>query len=241
MIDGKRVLGLVTARGGSKGLPGKNVRDLCGKPLIAWTIEAGLHSDAIDDLVLSTDSEEIAEVGQRHGAEVPFRRPAELASDTASSIDVVIHALDWLRGQGRDYDLLVLLEPTSPLREARDIDAALRQMLDHGATAIAGVCRADTVHPAFMFRKALAGRLVPYLTHSADAVRRQEVEPLFYLEGTVYASTVPAVRERRGFYHDDTIGYEVPKWKAPEIDDIVDFLFVEAIMKHRGLHRRGTA
>ena len=238
MIDGKRVLGLITARGGSKGLPGKNIRPLCGKPLIAWTIEAGERASAIDDLVLSTDSEEIVEVARRHGAEVPFLRPAELASDTASSIDVVMHALDWLRAKGREYDLLVLLEPTSPLREAADIDAALRQMLDAGAVAIAGVCRADTVHPAFMFRRGRGERLEPFMQKSAESLRRQDVEPLFFLEGSVYASTIPAFRERRGFYHGDTLGYEVPKWKAPEIDDIVDFMFVEAIMKHRGWDRQ---
>ena len=234
MIDGSRVLGLITARGGSKGLPGKNVRDLCGRPLIAWTVDAARRSDAIDDLVVSTDSEEIAAAARQAGAEVPFIRPAALATDTATSIDVVEHALNWLAARDRTYDLLVLLEPTSPLREPGDIDAALRQMLDAGASAVVSVCRADAVHPAFMYRRDSRFRLTPLMPDSATDPRRQDTEAVYFLEGTVYAARIRALLERRTFCHDGTVGYEVPKWKSPEIDDLVDFLLVESIIKSRG-------
>ena len=236
MIEGKRVLGLITARGGSKGLPGKNVRDLCGHPLIAWTVAAALGAEPIDDVVVSTDSPDIAAVAKRYGAEVPFMRPSKLAGDTATSMDVVAHALDRLREAGREYGYLVLLEPTSPLREAADIDLALRRLIDTGAVSIVGVARAGSVHPAFMYRSGADGRLLPFLpVPDRESLRRQDTEPVFFLEGTVYASRLPDLIERGGFYHADCVGYEVPKWKSPEVDDIIDFLLVEAIMKHRGV------
>jgi N-acylneuraminate cytidylyltransferase/CMP-N,N'-diacetyllegionaminic acid synthase len=235
MINGLRVLGFVTARGGSKGLPGKNLRDLCGKPLIAWSIETALRSETIDELVVSTDSQEIADVSRRYGAEVPFLRPSALATDTATSIAVVAHAIDWLRAAGREYDILVLIEPTSPLRETHDVDAAVRQMIDAQAGAIVSVCRADATHPAFIYRKGAGERLTPYDIELATSPRRQDVEPMFFLEGTVYASKIGTLLERGTFCHEGTVGYEVPKWKSPEVDDIVDFLLIEAIMRHRGL------
>ncbi len=234
MIGQQRVLGLITARGGSKGLPGKNTRLLCGRPLIAWTVDAARASSCLDAVVVSTDDAGIAEAARAAGAEVPFLRPAALASDTASSIDAVLHALDTLAAEGREFQVLVLLEPTSPLREASDIDAAVQQLATSGADAVVSVCRAEGAHPSFMFRMDERGAVTPYLTVPPTGVRRQDIEPLFYLEGTVYVSTVAALRETRAFCHDRTVAYEVPKWKALEIDDEDDFVMVQAIAKHRG-------
>jgi len=235
MIAGKKVLGLIPARGGSKGLPGKNVRDLCGRPLIRWTIDAALGSGCTDALVVTTDSEDIADAARAGGAEVPFLRPTELATDTASSIDVVIHAIDWLRAVGREFDIVILLEPTSPLREASDIQAGLSLLLSSGAGSVVGVCRAESVHPAFMYRQDAGDRLVPFLDVQPTGLRRQDIEPVFYLEGTLYASWIDVIRDRRSFYHDDTVGYEVPKWKSIEIDDMTDFVMAEAVARHKGL------
>ncbi len=235
MIEGFKVLGLVTARGGSKGLPGKNIRDLCGKPLIAWTIDAARAATCLDAIVVSTDDPEIAAVAERYGAEVPFLRPAELAADTASSIDVVIHAIDFLAATGRVFDLVVLLEPTSPLREASDIDNGLSLMLSSGADAVVSVCRAECAHPAFMYRQRPDARLVPFMDQQPTGLRRQEIESVFFLEGTLYASRVDVLKTKRSFYHEGTIAYEVPKWKSIEIDDLDDFVMVEALTKHKGL------
>jgi len=185
--------------------------------------------------VVSTDDEQIAAVAAAAGAELPFLRPPDLAGDTASSIDVVIHAADFLQSKGRVFDIVLLMEPTSPLREVADIQVALRRMVDTGATAIVSVCRAESTHPAFMFRSNDKGRLKPFLSTSPTGLRRQEIEPMFYLDGTLYASTVEALRQRRSFYHEDTLAYEVPKWKALEIDDIEDFQMVEAIAKYKEL------
>lgn len=235
MIDGFKVLGLIPARGGSKGLPGKNIRHLCGRPLIAWTIDAARASRCLDAVVVSTDDDGIAAIAASHGAEVPFGRPAELAGDNASSIDVVIHAIDLLAAAGRVFDLVVLLEPTSPLREASDIDNGLSRMLSLGASAVVSVCRAESAHPAFMYRQRPDARLVPFMEQQPTGLRRQEIEPLFFLEGTLYASRIDVLKAKRSFYHEDTIAYEVPKWKSLEIDDLDDFLMVEALAKHKGL------
>lgn len=229
-----KVLCLVTARGGSKGLPGKNIRPLLGKPLIAWSIEAGLRASSADALVVSTDDEAIAQAARDAGARVPFMRPAELARDTASSIDVVLHAIDWLAATGEYYDVVVLLEPTSPLRDSVDIEAALDLMIGHDAGAVVSVCRAESIHPAFMYRRDANGRLQPFLERQPTGLRRQEIEPLYFLEGTVYTSRIDVLRARRSFYHEDTVGYEVPRWKSLEIDELDDFLMVEALLKHKG-------
>lgn len=234
MIDQQSVIGIITARGGSKQLPHKNTRELCGKPLIAWSIEASLQSRCLDELVVSTDSDDIAVVARQYGANVPFKRPAKLATDEARSVDVIEHAIEHYRTHGREFDYVVLIEPTSPLREPGDIDAALGQLVEAGADSIVSVCRADTVHPAFMFRKTAGGTLQAMLGTS-PTTRRQDTEALYYLEGTIYASRVSTLLKTRSFCHDNTVAYEVPKWKSPEIDDIVDFLLVEAIMRHRGM------
>jgi len=236
MIDGKTVLGLIPARGGSKGLPGKNIVELCGKPLIAWSIETALQAGCIDELAVSTDSEEIAKIAEQSGAVVPFLRPAALATDTSPSIDVVTHALDYYRDRrSKNFDFVVLIEPTSPLREASDIDLALEEMLAAGADSVVSVCLAGNSHPAFMFRVGVDGRLEATQSGGFKTLRRQDLEPAFFPEGMVYASCVKKLREHQGFFQLNTIGYIVPKWKSPEIDDIVDFLHVEAIMKHRGI------
>jgi CMP-N,N'-diacetyllegionaminic acid synthase len=233
MKNCKRVLSIVTARGGSKGLPCKNIRPLLGKPLIAWSIEAGLCAPSVDALVVSTDDAAIARAACAAGARVPFMRPAELAVDTASSIDVVLHAIDWLAAAGEHYEIVVLLEPTSPLRETSDIESALELLFVSEAGAVVSVCRAESVHPAFMYRCNSAGRLQPFLEGQPTSLRRQEVEPLYFLEGTVYVSYIDVLREFRTYYHANTIAYEVPKWKSLEIDDLHDFFMVEALLKHK--------
>lgn len=235
LTDKQRILALVPARGGSKGLPGKNLRNLCGRPLIQWSIDFALACDEIDAVVVSTEDENIAKIAASAGAEVPFLRPLILSGDTSSTIEVIIHALDFLESQGRIFDILLLLEPTSPLREISDVEKALLRMSSVKASSIVSVCRSDSVHPAFMFSATQSGHLRPYLAESPDGLRRQDVEPLFHLEGSLYMSTVESLRKRKSFYHEDTIYYEVEKWKSLEIDNIVDFEMVEAIAVYKQL------
>ncbi len=244
MIDGLRVLALVPARAGSKGLPGKNIRPLLGKPLLAWPIEAARASRYVDRVVISTDSAEFAALAQAAGADVPFLRPAEHASDTAPSIAFIEHALDTLAAAGDRYDLLVLLEPTSPLTEAADIDAALEALVAARplAESIVGVTALVSTHPAFAVRLDAQGLMQPYAAASFGLLpRRQDTEPLYSLDGSLYISTVEALRRERGFCHARTLPFITPRWKSFEVDDLVDFICIEAILANRALILRSEA
>ena len=244
MIEGLRVLALVPARAGSKGLPGKNIRPLLGKPLLAWPIEAARASRYVDRVVISTDSAEFAALAQAAGADVPFLRPAEHASDAAPSIAFIEHALDALAAAGDRYDLLVLLEPTSPLTEAADIDAALETLVAARpiAESIVGVTALVSTHPAFAVRLDARGLMQPYAAASFGLLpRRQDSEPLYSLDGSLYISTVEAIRRERGFCHARTLPFITPRWKAFEVDDLVDFICIEAILANRALILRSEA
>jgi len=230
MINGKRVLAIVPARKGSKGLPMKNVRPLGGKPLLAWPIAAARASTHVDRTIISTDDQGFADIAVAHGAEAPFLRPAALASDTAPSIDFILHALDTLEADGDAYDYLVLLEPTSPLTEGADVDAALRALDASDAEAIVGVTALETQHPAFAVRKQDDGRIAPLQPGGFSAMpRRQDLEPVFGLDGSLYISTVAALRRERSFCHDRTLGHEMARYKSHEVDDLIDFLCIEAV------------
>ncbi|MCW5632650.1 MAG: acylneuraminate cytidylyltransferase family protein [Rubrivivax sp.] len=238
MIEGRRVLALVPARRGSKGLPLKNIRPLHGKPLLAWPIAAARASRHVDRVVLSTDDAGFAELGRQAGADVPFLRPAELASDDAPSIGFILHALDALDAAGDRFDYLVLLEPTSPLTEGSDIDAALAAL--HAASpraqALVGVSPIVNAHPAFAVRLSADGLLRPYAAGAFDQLpRRQDIEPLYALDGSLYISTVASLRARRAFCHGGTLPHVMPRYKSFEIDDLVDFICVEALLAHRAL------
>lgn len=237
VISGNKVLALVLARAGSVGLPGKNIKWLLGKPLIGWSIDAGNGSVYIDDLIISTDSEDIANLAKELRAEVPFLRPIKLASDNASSIDTILHAIDWLEAKKRFYDIVVLLEPTSPLRESFDIDVALEMMHEKKATSVVSICLSESSHPSFMYRLESNGRIHPYSGGQPNSLRRQEIEPVFFLDGTIYCSKIDTLKLKRGFFHEETCGYVVPKWKSLEIDDEDDFVMVEALMKARNLDK----
>lgn len=231
MYKNKRVLALILARGGSKGLIKKNIRKMFNKPLIEWSIEHGLKSKYIDDVVVSTDDAEIAEVAEKCGANVPFLRPEELAKDSSPSIDSIIHAVEWFENKEIKYDCLVLLEPTSPLRDENDIDGAIEMLFSHGtAESIVGVCKAEAIHPSFLCRIE-KGFLVPYQKTEFEIKQRQEIEPLFFFEGSLYIAFIESLKKRKRFYHEKTLGFAVPKWKSYEVDELSDFILIEALLK----------
>lgn len=233
VIDDKSVLAIVPARGGSKGLPGKNKRWLSGKPLVAWPISTALGAASVDKVLCSTDDPEIREIASTYGAQVPFLRPANLASDTASSLDAILHAVDYLNELGENYDYVVVLEPTSPLTTSADVESALAMLHSRRGVAdsIVGISRVESTHPEYDVRVGTDGLISPYMAPDFNSLkRRQEIEPLHFLEGSLYISATSALRANRGFYHDRTLGYEVPRWKSVEIDELVDFLFVEMLL-----------
>ena len=234
MISGNRVLGIIPARSGSTGLPGKSVREFCGKPLIAWSIYQGINSGCIDNLLVSTDSQEIANVALSFGANVPFLRPDVLADDSASSVDVILHAVDFLADLGDVYDYIVLLEQTSPLREESDIVGALESLIaNQDPQSIVRVAKAESTHPAYLFTLE-NNILTPMLSDVPTNLRRQDLPSAYYfLEGCVYASSVKALRHNRSFYHGQSIPWIVERYKSIEIDEYSDFVSAEALLKAR--------
>ena len=234
MINGKSVLAIIPARVGSKGLPGKNLKELCGKPLIAWSIDVGLRSKYIDLLIVSTDGLEIAKIAEKYGASVPFIRPPELATDEATSIEVIKHALHYCEGAGLNFDYTILLEPTSPLREVDDIDRALESLVDNEQfLSIVGVAKTESQNPAFLVKLGKSNSLSGLYSSEIGKIRRQDIQDVYFLEGSIYISETRILQERETFYHQDTMGYIFPKWKSLEIDDLEDFTMVEALMSRK--------
>lgn len=230
MINRKKVLAIIPARGGSKGLPGKNTRALYGKPLIAWSIEQARACHEIDSVIVSTDDPEIARVAASFGAAVPFLRPGQLASDTASSIDVILHAIDFMAKAGSSFNLVVLLEPTSPLREVSDISGAIKQLCDTpNCQSVVGVSQTESTHPAFLYHMH-EGLLKPYLGIQPTNLRRQDIEELYFLEGSIYVSYIDALKAKRSFYHENTAPWIVQRYKSFEVDELIDLIIIEALM-----------
>ncbi len=225
MIEGLSVLGLITARGGSQGLPGKNLREINGRSLLARAIQAGREATSLDRLILSTDDPAIIQAALLAGCDVPFVRPASLSGPAASSIDVVRHALTALPER---YDLVVLLQPTSPLRRAEDIDGAVRLCAEQGAPACLSVCRADKP-PYWMVRRDAAGRLEPILPELAYTPRRQELPEAFAVNGAVYVARCDWILRNDAFLSPNTLGYVMPKERSLDVDEELDLVVAAAV------------
>jgi N-acylneuraminate cytidylyltransferase len=219
------VLALIPARGGSKGLPGKNIRLLQSKPLIAWSIEAAQASSFISRVVVSSDDAEILAVARAQGADVPFVRPAHLAGDASSGMDVVLHALEQLPG----FDWVVLLQPTSPLRLAADIDDAIEHCLNMGAPACVSVSEAAT-NPWWMFHVAADGRMGAFLPGAERPTRRQDLPELYALNGAIYVARVEWLRQTHTFLAQETVAYVMPPERSVDIDTLFDFQLAECLM-----------
>lgn len=225
LIDQLKVLALIPARGGSKGIYHKNIKSLAGVPLIAYSIMAAQRSAYIDDIVVTTDDESIANVAIRYGAEVPFLRPAEMAGDRSKTIDCVIHARDTLFAMGRSYDLIVLLQPTSPLRTAEDVDSALEVCVEHGCLGLCSLGIAED-NP-LLLRTMGEGGVVHPIINQGSTVRRQDVPTYYRVDGSIYINQASSLSLATSL-NDNPIGYVMPKGRAIDIDTIDDFHEAEA-------------
>ena len=219
------LLALIPARGGSKGIPRKNIRSFCGKPLLQWSIEAALSSSSVDQVVVSTDDPEIAQVALASGAEVPFLRPPELSSDSAPGIAAVLHALDQL-----PYvtDVL-LLQPTSPLRTVHDIESivALRnKALCESVVSLTPCAK----HPAWMYNLASDQRLDPFLQEQAPPCR-QQLSMVYVLNGALYLASRSFLETEQAFISPDTVGYVMPPERSVDIDTPLDWQWAEFLME----------
>lgn len=228
MIEGKRVLALIPARGGSKGIKDKNITPLCGKPLIAYSVLAAKNSRYIDDVVVTTDSERIAETAKAYGAEVPFLRPAELASDTAKTIDAVLHAVKWLEDHQKSYDLLVLLQPTQPLRRTEDIDGAIELCIQRDMQDVVSV-KEVSEHPILMRTIDEKGELQNVLSMQST-VRRQDMPQYYLVDGSVYVNRIETLSESTSF-NDNPIPYIMDAKYSVDIDEPSDLEQAETAVK----------
>ncbi|UWR35722.1 acylneuraminate cytidylyltransferase family protein (plasmid) [Sulfitobacter sp. W027] len=222
------VLAVITARGGSKGLPRKNVRPLGGLPLIAWTVRAALEASCVARVLVSTDDEEIAKAARDAGAEVPFMRPAELASDTAGSVEVLEHALE----ASGAHSVALLLQPTSPLRHAGHIDAAFAQMQAACAPGCVSVAPAPKP-PWLMYSFKEGGQLKPFLQMPTGITRRQDFPPAYVLNGALYFVRSDVFANERSFMVTGTIGYEMSSQDSVDIDTLEDFVLAERLLSHQ--------
>ena len=197
------VLALVPARGGSKGLPGKNTRLLAGRPLVAYAAEAARQSGVVDRTVLSTDSQAIADLGLAAGLDVPFMRPSELAGDEAPMLPVVEHAVALLETAGWPVEIVALLQPTSPLRRAEHVRRAVELLRESRADSVVSVVEVPRhLSPDYVMRVD-NGRLVPFLPEGAGVTRRQDVRPAYVRDGTVYVMWRRTLRDQRSLYGTD--------------------------------------
>ena len=226
-------LAIIPARGGSKGLPRKNVRPLLGKPLLCWTIEQARASKAINCIHVSTDDPEIAAVAGEFGNPPLFLRPAEFAQDSSPTIDAIVYTLDRYADLGKEFDIVALLEPTSPLRAEADLDSALNLLRSRmgEADSLVSLGEVHTENP-YICKHVSNGWVTPFITSDQLIYQRQQLPKVYFPYGVVYASKTSTLRQQRSFYQDRTIPYYIQRWQNYEIDDIYDFCCVESVMKY---------
>lgn len=235
MINNKKVLAIIPARGGSKRVPRKNIRHLAGKPLIAWTIEAGKKSKYIDRVIVSSDDLEIIEVSKAFGADIPFIRPKYLAEDRTPGIDPVIHALKELP----DYDYVVLLQPTSPLRLTEDIDGCIEQLVRAKSSACVSVAESEK-SPYWMYMLQENGGMKPIIPEKEVAVPRQDLPFVYILNGAVYIASVEWLFQTKTFVAEETTAFIMPKSRSYDIDTEEDFSLCEWMMAKSKIDNRFT-
>jgi CMP-N-acetylneuraminic acid synthetase len=222
----KKVLAVIPARGGSKGLKGKNIIDLAGKPLIAWSIEASLNSRYIDETIVSSDSDEILNVAKYFGAKV-IKRPSEYATDSSKSEVVLSHALE---NVAQDYDYVVLLQPTSPLRDTKEIDAAFEKLLSSDATALISVYEIDNkILKAFKEDK--KGYIEGVSNNEYPFMPRQNLPKTYMSNGAIYIVSVKEFLDKKSFFTDKTISYLMSDIKSLDIDTKDDLEKVKSYLK----------
>lgn len=222
MLNDKNILAIIPARGGSKGIPRKNIRNFAGKPLIAWTIEEAKKSRYIDRTIISSDDDETIEIVKKYGGDVPFKRPAELARDDSPGIDVVIHAME----KFPQYELIIMLQTTSPLRRVEDIDRCMEHFMNHGRGACVSVSSAEQ-NPYWMYFLDKTNKLIPILKIEDSLYQRQKLPVVYRLNGAVYIATRDFILNNRTFVTNETIGYRMPIERSIDIDNEMDFKIAE--------------
>lgn len=229
MHKDKRILAVIPARGGSKGLPGKNIRQLAGKPLIAWSINAARQSKYVDEVIVSTDCAETARIAKACGGNVPFIRPSALATDEAKGIDVIVHALDWRNQDSPQINLVLVLQPTSPLRTYQDIDQAIELLFKKKARSVVSVCPVEH-HPWWTNVLPDDGCLENFIRPEILRANRQELKKYYRLNGAIYLADTSLLTDKRSFISKDSFAYIMDIEKSIDIDSMIDFKLAEILL-----------
>lgn len=229
-----RILAVIPARGGSKSVPRKNIAQIAGKPLIAYTVQEALKVSAITDLVVSTDDEEIGTVARSLGAQVPFLRPAELATDNAQSAPVLKHCLLHMeKFHSTHYDAVLMLQPTTPLRQAEHIEKAIQMMRDSDCESVVSVVSVEGNHP-FRMKRLVGDRLINYVEQGFEDMRPRQVLPAVYIRnGAIYLSRRDVVVKQDRIVGEYCLGFEMPPEESINIDDRLDFKMAEFMLRER--------
>lgn len=227
------ILGVIPARGGSKRIPGKNLKEISGKPLIAHTIEQAQKSHLLTRTIVSTDDSSIKETALEYGGDVPFNRPAELATDTAKTREVVTHAIDWLEARDEEFDIVCKLQPTNPLRIADDIDESIRRLVSFDAQSVISV-NSYLFPPDWALTEDEGGYLTEHFHDGylwEGRTRSQDSAELYCPNGAVMAATIPAWKEYQTFYTSETVAYTMPPTRSFDIDEPPDLELVKHLME----------
>lgn len=231
MIDNKKVLAFIPARAGSKGIKNKNIIDLAGKPLISYTIEAAKKSKYIDRVIVSTDGEKIANIAKEYGAEVPFFRPKELAEDNSNVITSIIYTIDELKKINQNYDIIILLQPTSPFRNEHHIDEALEMLINNNLSSVLSVCETDK-NPTLIRKIDKDNNITPLIQTNISL--RQEMDKYYILNGAIYINYIKDISTDR-YLKDNEYGYIMDKYNSLDIDDAIDLeianIYINKIFK----------
>lgn len=224
-------IAIIPARSGSKGLPDKNIRELCGKPMLAYSIEAAKKSEKIDVVHVSTDSEYYAEIAREYGADVPFLRSVELSGDDATTWDAVRFVLKKYKELGQEFDVVTLLQPTSPLRTEEDIIEASNLYRLKSASAVVGVCEME--HSPLWSNTLSEDLCMDGFLSKATNVRRQKLDTYYRINGAIYMIDIQIILNRKEIYGERSYAYIMPKERSVDVDDLMDFKIAEMYMKER--------
>lgn len=230
MINNKNMIAIIPARGGSKGIPRKNIKELNGQPLISYIIKALRNSKYIDRIIVSTDDYEIAEVSKKYGAEVPFLRPQNLAQDTTSSMEVILHCINWLReNEGYEANYTGLFQCTSPFTNTKHINEAIENLYNNHGNSIVSVCESNE-NPYWM-KKIINGKLVDFINNDTY-IRRQDLPKIYSLNGAIYIAKTNFLLKNKTWYNENTLSYIMKKEESVDIDSLLDFYLAEMIIKN---------
>lgn len=227
-IKENRIVAIIPARGGSKAIPNKNIKDLAGKPMIAYTIEEALKVKEIDRVIVSTDSKEIASISEKYGAEVPFTRPKNISDDKTPVLpDVIKHAVDYLENEGHEFDIVVVLQPTSPLRKSKHIEMCVKKLIKTNCDWVATVSKTSS-HP-FRMRKLEGDKLIPLIEDKRIFAQRQDMPPVYIINGAVFITWKKTMKEKSPLEGKEWRGVIMNEMEAIDIDTPIDFLMAEKI------------